>query len=320
MTNKNKLRELKEDLSEASGTRVPQEDIASAIGKSVVELIERNTTQKTKDERTEIDKKLSEIRTSLTHSIEEVSTSLKDFQKSIEEDETLQEAIDAIDEDIESIHEEISELSDGIDEAFGETNKKSDDYSASIIALGSRLDEVSKTISSDFLAQFAEVKRTHGIFDTEIKSLRTNHALHLGKFDIVDKHFLQLEKDLKKYASQIYEYGTSFSILSNGSLVGMTNGLNLVAGTGMTINVVANSSGAITATFISSGGGGLTLLPATGSVNGTNGTFTFASLPTYLVIDGVWYLPKDSNNVVQWSNVGLTITTNITPINSIWGF
>ena len=134
--------------------------------------------------------------------------------------------------------------------------------------------------------QFAEVKKSHAIFDVEIKSLRTNHALHLGKFDIVDKHFLQLEKDLKKYASQIYEYGSSFSILSNGALIGMTNGLNLVAGTGMTISVSANSSGAITATFNSSGGGGGAPTIPTGTVNGINLTFTATTKPSIVFTEG----------------------------------
>lgn len=93
--------------------------------------------------------------------------------------------------------------------------------------------------------------------------------------------------------------------------------LNFIGGTavvptgndGSTINYTAPSSG-----------GGLTLLVATGVVNGSNNTFTFTSVPTYLVIDGAWYLPTDNNSVVQWSNVGTTITTNIIPSNSIWGF
>ena len=69
-----------------------------------------------------------------------------------------------------------------------------------------------------------------------------------------------------------------------------------------------------------SSGGGLVLLTATGAVNGSNQTFTFTSVPTYLVVDGVWYQKKDSNNNTQWSNSGLTITTQITPNSAIWGF
>jgi hypothetical protein len=65
---------------------------------------------------------------------------------------------------------------------------------------------------------------------------------------------------------------------------------------------------------------GLMFLTATGAVNGSNQIFTFLSVPTYLVIDGAWYTKTDNNGVLQWSNVGLTITTQITPSNSIWGF
>ena len=67
-------------------------------------------------------------------------------------------------------------------------------------------------------------------------------------------------------------------------------------------------------------GSQFTELPATGVVNGSNQTFTFTKVPTYLVVDGVWYKKNDNNGTVQWSSSGLTITTNITPQNAIWGF
>lgn len=66
--------------------------------------------------------------------------------------------------------------------------------------------------------------------------------------------------------------------------------------------------------------GGLVLLPATGTVNGVNQTFTFTQVPTYIVSDGVWYQKLDNNAGVNWSSSGLTITMTIPPQSAIWGF
>lgn len=60
---------------------------------------------------------------------------------------------------------------------------------------------------------------------------------------------------------------------------------------------------------------GLTLLTATGTVNGTNTDFTFTSKPTYIVSDGAWYT---ENNGWTWS--GSTATMNVAPQSVIWGF
>lgn len=69
------------------------------------------------------------------------------------------------------------------------------------------------------------------------------------------------------------------------------------------------------------GGGGLTEISFTGSVDGSNTSFTVASQPTYVVSDGVWFKATDSNSNVQWSYAGGTITLNIPPpLNSIYGF
>lgn len=67
------------------------------------------------------------------------------------------------------------------------------------------------------------------------------------------------------------------------------------------------------------GSGGITEIPIIGTVDGSNITYTATSIPTYLVVDGAWYKKLDNNGIVQWSSSGLIITTNITPINSIFG-
>lgn len=71
----------------------------------------------------------------------------------------------------------------------------------------------------------------------------------------------------------------------------------------------------------SGGGGGFTELQATGTVNGSNLTFTFTQVPTYIVSDGVWFKPRgnDALLTVFWTNVGTTITMVNPPSYSIFG-
>lgn len=67
------------------------------------------------------------------------------------------------------------------------------------------------------------------------------------------------------------------------------------------------------------GGGGFTLLPATGVVNGINAVFTFTQTPTYVVSDGVVYQALDNNGNVNWSGT-TTVTMTIPPSSAIWGW
>jgi FtsZ-interacting cell division protein YlmF len=60
---------------------------------------------------------------------------------------------------------------------------------------------------------------------------------------------------------------------------------------------------------------GLTLLTATGTVDGTNADFTFTSKPTYIVSDGAWYV---ENTGWTWSSP--TATMSVPPQSVIWGF
>jgi len=65
------------------------------------------------------------------------------------------------------------------------------------------------------------------------------------------------------------------------------------------------------------GGSGFTLLPATGTVNGSNKAFTFTQLPTYIVSDGLWYR---QNVGWTWNAGSLTATMTAAPQTDIWGF
>lgn len=91
--------------------------------------------------------------------------------------------------------------------------------------------------------------------------------------------------------------------------------LNFIGGT----LVPVGDGSTVSYTPPSSGGGGFTLLPATGTVNGLNQTFTFTQKPTYIVADGAWYQALDNNGATNWSGT-TTITMTIPPQSAIWGF
>ena len=61
-------------------------------------------------------------------------------------------------------------------------------------------------------------------------------------------------------------------------------------------------------------GGGITELPATGAIDGSNTIFTFTEKPTYLLSDGV----KLKENA-GWTFAVLTATLSVPPQFSLWG-
>lgn len=72
------------------------------------------------------------------------------------------------------------------------------------------------------------------------------------------------------------------------------------------------------------GGGGFTLLPATGTIDGSNQTFTFTQQPTYIVSDHAWYKAVNAGPTAgattNWTWSVLTATLLIPgPIEDIFG-
>lgn len=110
--------------------------------------------------------------------------------------------------------------------------------------------------------------------------------------------------------------GATLRYLDDGTLIS-AHVTELNFGTNLTATYDSNGRVTINAT---AGSGSFTELPATGAVNSSNVTYTFTSVPTYIVTDGVWLKATDSNGGVNWSNAGLTITMVNPPSLSIYGF
>lgn len=102
-----------------------------------------------------------------------------------------------------------------------------------------------------------------------------------AELDVFKKELKELKKLVKEVGK--YEYGSQLNVLLAGTPVGFTGQLNFKSGftitqTGQGIDVVATGSG-----------GGLGYLAATGTVDNSNTTFTFASTPTLVVVNGTSY-------------------------------
>lgn len=302
---KDERKKVLDGLEEMPTELLSQDEMLSDIGGVILKLVEKNHTEKLERERKESDKKIEKVKEDLTNTISSISRSLSEFKKSVEEDSSLQEVSEYIDLEIEEIEEQLESLKETISEISYVSDKRHEDYGKSLMSLSTQIKDISKTVSEHLALKFKEIKRTHDVFDEDVKSLHKGHTIHLEKFEQIDKNFLKFEKDLKKYASEIYEYGSSFSILSNGSLIGTSNALNLKAGANMTITVTVNPQGAITAQFDASGSA-LAIIAVTGTIDDSNTSFTSATLPTLLNINGAFY--KQTGGAITWSRSGTTIT------------
>lgn len=74
----------------------------------------------------------------------------------------------------------------------------------------------------------------------------------------------------------------------DGEKKGLVNTVNLIPGTGVTLSY-SRANGRNDITINASGSGSLSVLAATGTVDDSNTTFTFASEPTLVIVNGASY-------------------------------
>jgi len=84
-------------------------------------------------------------------------------------------------------------------------------------------------------------------------------------------------------------------------------------GTNLTATLAAD--GTITVNASGGGSGGYTVETPSGTVNGSNKTFTVSTTPVYIVVDGITYFDGSG-----YSIVGTTITTDVAPTGFIRSF
>ncbi len=108
---------------------------------------------------------------------------------------------------------------------------------------------------------------------------------------------LEVSKGIRNSASFIYnktKYGMHEMMHGGGP--------TLAAGTNITLTTSATTG----ITTVTAASGSLSFLSATGTINDANVTFTFASLPIALIINGAVY--QQSGGAITWSYLAGTVT------------
>lgn len=82
---------------------------------------------------------------------------------------------------------------------------------------------------------------------------------------------------------------------------------------------VTQSASGVTTVAVTGGGGGSGYQAATGTVDGSNTTFSFATEPTAISVDGQTLQKTASDGMVNWTGT-TTITLAVAPTRDIFGF
>ena len=316
--NKTELKKIKAEMTENNDTTGESvfSGTENAIGKSIDTKLSKKffDIQSTVNEEIKqiTDKGLSKIRQDVSQQILNLVGTITSIREDISSKEISLKKVGELEITIKEFKKEFNNI---LDSVKGEHKN----YSVSLVSLGDRLNDISGSIQKNILSQFDEVKKSLSTFDRNIKSLHDKHAVYLQKFQIIDKNFLQLEKDLKKYASNIYEYGSQLSVLGNGALIGMSGSINFKNGTNTTVSVTANKQGGIDVVINSS----VTALQPTETPNGSIKVFTFSTAsaqPSYLVIDGLWVKATSKSGTINWTwnNGTMKATLTIPAQDDIW--
>ena len=128
----------------------------------------------------------------------------------------------------------------------------------------------------------------------------------------------QKSKKKDNLLSEAHMHTNFQTYLVDGQLIANGGVVNFKAGSNVTLTPVQRADG-IDLTITATGGSGFTELAATGDCNSSNVTFTFTQVPSYIVVDGVWLKPTGKSGMVNWTNVGTTITMVNPPAFDIFG-
>lgn len=110
------------------------------------------------------------------------------------------------------------------------------------------------------------------------------------RIDELEEKLPKLEKRVATAAPRSVSVfgGRGFNLYTDGTKRGVANMLNIIPGTGITLSY-SYANGRNDVTISASGSASLTPLEATGTIDDSNVTFTFASEPTLVVVNGASY-------------------------------
>lgn len=131
-----------------------------------------------------------------------------------------------------------------------------------------------------------------------------------------DRLDIKAVKGLEKYEERIHSLeirpigkgggARGLMLYTNGTKRGMIQSLNLIPGTNVTLTY-SYAFGRQDVTISASGsGGGLSVLTVTGTVDDSNLSFTVASQPTLVIINGASY--RTTSDSITWTYLAGTLT------------
>lgn len=114
-------------------------------------------------------------------------------------------------------------------------------------------------------------------------------------------------KELANKAAKTVSGGVArgIQLYTNGTKRGLQNTLNLIPGTNVTLTY-NYAYGRNDVTISASGGASLSVLTVSGTINDTNTSFTVASQPTLVIINGSAY--RTTSDSITWTYSGGTLT------------
>lgn len=249
--------------------------------------------------------------------------SIKEIRKTVEElRETLEFSDSSIDEDLQDIYEKLDSV-EGLIETSMEmaVATAADDATPKFDEIQTKLEEAVKTIEEKLRKAVDSIEKYD---DKELKEgirvLKADNKVHFKSTKELRKEFEKLEEMVIKFSKATYEYGSSFSVLANGNLVGQSFGINFKNGTNTTVVVTSNTQGFIDVAINATGSGGTGYQqPTSGIVDGSNKVFVFATAPNVICVDqGRTMQATSSDTTVNWTGT-TTVTLKVAPTSDIFG-
>lgn len=172
-------------------------------------------------------------------------------------------------------------------------------------------------IINEIPAQVPQVIETGETIVDKINSIEDDSE----EVKIDASHIRNLPKSVERIVERIGGGGASMvRVLDNGAVIGDTvTEINFTNATSITYTGGATGRRAnITTGGGGGGGGGVSVLTATGTVNGSNTSFTFTSAPSMISVDGVLLRQTSSDGTVNWTGT-TSITLTVAPTFDIFG-
>lgn len=181
----------------------------------------------------------------------------------------LEEAFDLVWPKFKELEDSLKKSKNELKDSFSEENQR---ILESISEHSTLILQLAATVEKRHQSALKKINQTKGLVE-----VRTDE----GETKLIKGEIRRLDLLVKEIGK--YEYGSSLQILLAGVPVGFTGQINFKTG----FTVVQSGQGIdVSATGT---GGGLGFLSATGAVNNANTTFTFASSPTLVVVNGAMY-------------------------------